>query len=140
MRPNVVEKPKFQIIEIDIPGAGATVTLSKTTEVDHEEILGVALFKNGGSHGHGNFGLKIAGEEVFPDNFHAGIITLDAENYNIVLKDITWPTKKKGKGSIIQIEYREPSNGAGGKIYLYLFANKLEYQDKQVGGCNDGEG
>jgi hypothetical protein len=120
-------KQKFQIIEIDISGAGNEVNLSKTTETDHDEIIGVAIFKNGGSHGHGTLGLKIAGEEIFPDDFHTDIITLDAKNKNIVLKDVLWPTKKIGKGSIIQIEYKEPSNGSSGKLYLYLLAKKVEH-------------
>ncbi len=133
---HTVEKQKFQIIGTDIPGAGATVNLSKTTEVDHDEITGVALFKIGGSHGHGTFGLKIAGDEIFPDEFHADIITLDADDHNIVLNDILWPTKQVGKGSIIQIEYKEPSNGASGKIYLYLLARKIEQLDG-IGGCDN---
>lgn len=133
---HTVEKQKFQIIEINIPGASATVDLSKTTEVDHDKIIGVALFKNGGNHGHGTFGLKIAGDEIFPDEFHADIITLNAENHNIVLNDVLWPTKKTGKGSIIDIEYREPANGANGKLYLYLLAKKYEQQDG-AGGCDD---
>ena len=133
---HTVERQKFQIIELDIPAAGATVDLSKTTEVDHDKIVGVALFKNGGNHGHGTLGLKIAGEEIFPDEFHADIITLDAENHNIVLNDVLWPTKQVGKGSIIQIEYKEPSNGASGKIYLYLLAKKIEQLDS-IGGCDN---
>jgi hypothetical protein len=121
---NQVIKQKFQIIEINIQGAGNEVILSKATETDHDEIIGVVLFKDGGSHGHGTLGLKIAGEEIFPHNFHADIITLNSENKNIVLKDVIWPVKKQGKGSVIQIEYREPSNGSAGKLWLYLVAKK----------------
>lgn len=121
---NQVIKHKFQIIEINIQGAGKEVVLSKVTETDHDEIIGVALFKDGGSHGHGTLGLKIAGDEIFPDNFHADIITLDAENKNIVLKDVLWPLQKQGKGSAVQIEYREPVNGSAGKLWLYLVAKK----------------
>lgn len=120
-------KQKFQIIRIDISGAGSEVHLSKTTEVDHDEIIGVALFKNGGSHGHGTLGLKIAGGEIFQDDFHADIITLDAKNKGIVLKDVLWPTNKAGKGSVIQIEYKEPSDGTSGKLFLYLLTKKIEY-------------
>ncbi len=116
---------KFQIIEIDIQGAGSVVKLSKATETDHDEIVGVVLFKNAGSHGHGTFGLKIDGDEIFPDNFHADIVTLNYENKNIVLKDVLWPVHKQGKGSVINIEYREPSNGSAGKLWLYLVAKKI---------------
>lgn len=119
-----VIKQKFQIVEINIQGAGSVVNLSKATETDHDEIIGVALFKIGGSHGHGTFGLKIAGDEIFPDDFHADIITLNSENKNIVLKDVFWPVQKQGKGSVIQIEYREPANGSSGKLWLYLVAKK----------------
>lgn len=115
---------KFQIIEIEIQNPGSEVMLSKATEADHDEIVGVALFKNGGSHGHGTLGLKIAGDEVFPDNFHADIVTLNAENKNIVLKDVIWPVKKPGKGSVIQINYKEPQDGSAGKLWLYLIAQK----------------
>lgn len=121
---NQVIKHKFQIIEIDIPAAGREVILSKVTETDHDEIIGVALYKDGGSHGHGTLGLKIAGDEIFPDEFHASIITLDSNNTNIVLSNVLWPVKKQGKGSQIQIEYREPSNGSAGKLWLYLIAKK----------------
>lgn len=121
---NQVIKQKFQIIEINILGAGSVVNLSKATETDHDEIIGVVLFKDGGSHGHGTFGLKIAGDEIFPDSFHADIVTLDSENKNIVLKDVLWPVKKQGKGSVIEIEYREPANGSAGKMWLYLVAKK----------------
>ena len=117
-------KQKFQIIEIDIPGAGNEVLLSKVTEADHDEIIGVAIYKNGGSHGHGTFGLRIAGEEIFPDVFHADIITLNSQNKNIVLNDVLWPVQKEGKGSQIQIEYHEPAEGTSGKIWLYLVAKK----------------
>lgn len=122
---NQVIKQKFQIIEIDIQGAGSVVKLSKATETDHDEIIGVVLFKDGGTHGHGTFGLKIDGDEIFPDNFHADIVTLDSENKNIVLKDVLWPVQKQGKGSVIEIEYREPSNGSSGKLWLYLIAKKF---------------
>lgn len=122
---NQVAKQKFQVIEIDIPGAGSEVNLSKVTEADHDEITGVAIFKNGGKHGHGTFGLRIAGEEIFPDNFHADLITLDAENKNIVLKDVAWPVSKTGKGSQVIIKYKEPQDGVAGKIFLYLFAKKM---------------
>ena len=121
---NQVTKQKFQIIEINIQGGGNEVILSKATETDHDEIIGVVLFKDGGSHGHGTLGLKIAGEEIFPHNFHADIVTLNSENKNIVLKDVIWPVKKLGKGSVIQIEYREPANGSAGKLWLYLVAKK----------------
>lgn len=117
-------KHKFQIIEIDIPGPSREVLLSKVTEADHDEITGVVLFKDGGSHGHGTFGLKIDNDEIFPDKFHADIITLNSENKNIVLSNVIWPVKKNGKGSQIQIEYREPANGAAGKLWLYLIAKK----------------
>jgi hypothetical protein len=117
-------KHKFQIIEINIPGAGHEVLLSKVTEADHDEITGVAIYKDGGSHGHGTFGLRIAGDEIFPDAFHACIVTLDSENKNIVLGDVLWPVKKPGKGSQIQVQYREPADGAAGKLWLYLIAKK----------------
>lgn len=123
---NTVIKHKFQIIEINVQGAGNEVILSKATETDHDEIIGVVLFKDGGSHGHGTFGLKIAGDEIFPDSFHADIITLDSANKNIVLKDVLWPVQKPGKGSVIQIEYREPANGSAGKLWLYLIAKKYK--------------
>jgi hypothetical protein len=132
---NQIIKQKFQIIEIDIPGAGSEVNLSKATEADHDEITGVAIFKNGGTHGHGTLGLRIAGDEIFPDSFHAGIVTLDAANKNIVLKDVVWPVSKAGKGSQVIIKYKEPQDGAAGMLYLYLLASKKVYsvagQDEQ---------
>jgi hypothetical protein len=122
-------KQKFQVIELGITGAGSEVSLSKTTEVDHDEIIGVALYKNGGTHGHGTLKLKIDGEEIFPQGSHADIIMLDGNDKNIVLKDVLWPVSVKGKGSTIQIEYKEPEDGGSGKIWLYLLAN--QYQNKE---------
>ena len=119
-------KQKFQIIEINIEGAGSHITATKTTETDHDEIIGVVIFKNGGTHGHGTLGLKIAEEEIFPENFHADIITLNSEDKNITLKDVLWPVSKVGKGSQIKIDYKEPKDGSGGKIWLYLLAKQSE--------------
>jgi hypothetical protein len=117
-------KHKLQIIEINIPGPGSEVRLSKVTETDHDEIVGVVLFKKSGTHGHGRFGLRIAGDEIFQDQFHAGMITYCSDNNNVVLSDVIWPVNKQGKGSQIEIEYKEPENGSAGKIWLYLIAKK----------------
>ena len=121
-----VKRQKFQIIEIDIAKAGSAVALSKTTETDHDNIIGVALLKKGGKHGSGTFSLKIDGDEIFPNAFHADIITLNNEDKNITLKDVLWPVNKPGSGSTIQLEYKEPANGTSGKMWLYLLAEKLE--------------
>lgn len=117
-------KHKFQIIEIDIPGAGREVLLSKVTEADHDEIVGVAIYRDGGAHGYGTLGLKIAGEEIFNDKFHAFIISLHSGHKNIVLGNVLWPVQVQGKGSQIRIEYKEPAGGAAGKLWLYLMAKK----------------
>lgn len=122
-KPNI--KQKFKIIEIAVQGPGSEVNLSVATEVGHDEIIGVALFKIGGTHGHGTLGLRIAGDEIFPDDFHADIITLNSENKNIVLKDVLWPVQKPGKGSVVQIEYKEPPGGSQGKLWLYLLAKEI---------------
>jgi hypothetical protein len=124
MMDNQVIKQKFQIIDIDIPGAGSEVNISKVTEADHDEITGVAIYKNGGKHGYGTIGLRIAGDEIFSEDFHAGNIMFNADNKNIVLKDVVWPVKEAGKGSQVIIKYKEPQDGAAGKMYLYLFAKK----------------
>ncbi len=125
----VITKQKFQPIELDIGGAGAEISLSKTTEVDHDEIIGVAIYKNGGNHGHGTLKLKIAGKEIFPQGFHTDLIMFDGSYKNNVLKDILRPVSVEGKGSTIQIDYKEPEDGDSGKIWLYLLAN--QYQNKE---------
>jgi hypothetical protein len=121
-----VIKQKFQLIPLDIKSAGSVVPLSKSTEVDHDEIIGVALYKNGGEHGHGTLKLKIDGEEIFPEKFHADIILLNGQDKNIVLKDVLWPVSVKGKGSTIQIEYKEPEDGGSGTMWLYLVAKQFQ--------------
>jgi len=119
-------KQKFQIIEIDIQGAGSVVKLSKATETDHDEIIGVVLFKDAGTHGHGTFGLKIDGDEIFPDNFHADIVTLNYENKNIVLKDGLWSVHKQGKGSVIRTAIEKSTGEA-----ICIQDADLEYNPKE---------
>lgn len=123
------KKQKFQIIEINIDKAGSLVSFSKTTETDHDTIVGVALFRKGGLHGSGTLSLKIDSEEIFPSLFHADIITLNREDKNIVFKNIVWPVNKIAKGSPIQFEYKEPEDGSGGTMWLYLLAEKINVKE-----------
>lgn len=117
-------KRKFQIIPIAVKGAGTLNQVATTTENSHDRVTGLALFKLGGAHGHGTLHLKIAGQEIFPQGFHADLLTLKADDKNLVLKDVIWPVDIEAKGSSIQLEYKEPEGGEAGKLWLYLFTTE----------------
>ena len=116
----------YHSIEIAIEGGGSAVKIEQALPLLYDMVDGVFVLHPGGNHGKGTMALSVAGEEIFPENFHArafmciqsshredAMITKEPDSY-------MYEFSERAKGSTVAIKYTEPLNGENGVIYLIL--------------------
>lgn len=120
------EIEKQQIIEINIPGAGQSVSFDTDTLTSMHEIIGIALINpNPKTAGHGTLRLRVGDSEILPSNFHTDLISkfnhgeVDAK-VEFGFKEYIFPVKTEAKGKPVRINYTEPADGGSGKLFLYI--------------------
>ena len=111
-------------VDINIKKAGETVKVEKALPLLFDKVEGVTILNPGGVHGGGNLYLSVAGEEIFPETFHARTVMCYQSSHHeeaIVsraLDNYLYPIEEKAKGATVSAKYTEPSNGASGVLYL----------------------
>ena len=112
---------KIQLIEKEIPVAGATVKINEELDRDYAEMTGIAFLDNIGLNCLLNSS-SIDGEEVFPKNFEVAFLQSNVfvppnERF-FSLQD------KKAGGNKIELEFKDGSTAASYpytlKIYIRL--------------------
>lgn len=120
----------FYPVEITIPGAGAVVSFERALPLLYDTVEGVLLVQPGGNHGKGTLELGVAGEEIFPEGFHARTYMLMQSSHHedaMVNRDFEkymYGFKEREKGSTVAVKYTEPANGESGLLYLVFKLTK----------------
>ena len=114
----------YHPVEITIDGAGSVVEIEQALPLLYDKVEGVTMFHPGGSHGGGNLKLAVAGEEIFPKDFHARAFMIKQSSHYkepIINKDFDhylYQFEERAKGATVSATYTEPSNGTSGVLYL----------------------
>jgi hypothetical protein len=114
----------FHPVEISIPGAGAIVSFEQALPLLYDKVEGVLVIHPGGNHGSGTLELGVAGEEIFPENFHARVYMLMQSSHredamvNREFEKYMYEFRERAKGSTVSVKYTEPVNGESGLLYL----------------------
>jgi hypothetical protein len=120
------ETDRQQIIEIPVPGVGQTVSFDVETLTEVQDIIGVALVNPAPlTCGHGTLRLRIGDEEIFPNGFHADLISKYIHRQvttklEFGFKEYIFPLQVKAQGKPARIQYTEPADGGKGSLFLYL--------------------
>lgn len=121
-----IKETYYHPIEIIIPSAGSKVDIKQALPLTWDEAVGVIIVNLGGSHGKGTLELSVAGEEIFPGNFHARAfmqILSSNRNDEILVNELDkylYEFREEARGATISATYKEPGNGTSGILYLYL--------------------
>lgn len=119
-----IMETSYYPLEIPIEGAGSIVKFTHALPLLYEKVEGVTVLHPGGNHGNGTLELGVAGEEIFPEGFHArSYMCIHGSHYqdamiNKELDCYMYEFHERAKGSTVQVRYTEPSDGEGGILYL----------------------
>ncbi len=111
-------------MEIVIEGAGKKVNIEQALPLLYEKVEGVTVLHPGGDHGNGTLALGVAGEEIFPNGFHARAFMMMQSNHhndaiiNREIDDYMYSFEEKAVGATVSAKYIEPDNGTSGVLYL----------------------
>lgn len=112
---------KIQLIEKQIPNAGATVRVSEELDKDFEHLTGIAVLDNIGLNSILLYS-SIDGNELFPKNFEVSFF----QSNLFVAPDERFLTlkEKKAKGNRLELDFQDggtaPNYPYTLKIYLKL--------------------
>ncbi len=111
-------------VEIAITGAGVVVSFEQALPLLYDMVEGLVIINPGGNHGQGTLELGVAGEEIFPENFHARTFMLiqishhDDAMVNRDFEKYMYEFRERAKGSTVAVKYTESANGESGVLYL----------------------
>jgi hypothetical protein len=114
----------YHPVEIEIAGAGLVVKIEQALPLLYDTVEGVVIIHPGGDHGKGTLGLGVAGEEIFPTDFHArAFMQIHSSHHHdaIITKDLDkymYEFTERAKGSTISVKYTEPSDGTSGVLFM----------------------
>lgn len=120
----------YHPVEIEIAGADSVVKIEQALPLLYDTVEGVVVINPGGDHGQGTLELGVAGEEIFPENFHArAYMCIKSSNYEdaIITKELDrymYEFNERAKGSTISAKYTEPSDGTSGVLFLVFKLTK----------------
>ena len=114
----------YHPIEITIEKAGSEVKIEQALPLLYDKVEGITVLHPGGAHGKGTLELAVAGEEIFPEGFHARTFMMmqsshkEDEMINKEIDGYLYEFEERAKGSTVTAKYNEPSTGEGGILYM----------------------